>query len=254
MPNAESFLADWPLIDRIEGWLAPPAAALMDSLLSAQDALQVAAQGMLEIGTWKGRSAALMARHLRPDEELLLVDAWLKADAIGQGIGMLFQDRPQPGRIKLLQGESLSLGKHLAPDRMYRYIHIDGEHTAAALRNDLVLACRHLAPGGLIVVDDVFNALYPQLTRELFTFLAQEGRDMACLLIGFNKACLCRTKIMDSYGDWVFRHINAAMDQRGTKVSLCRTTDRVEWPGYSLVPDQGKAHRGPDYQEDYLRP
>jgi hypothetical protein len=59
---------------------------------------------------------------------------------------------------------------------------------------------------------------------------------------------------MDLYGDWIFGNINAAMADRGTPATLCRTTDRVEWPGFSLIPDIGMPRRGLDGRQDYMRP
>jgi hypothetical protein len=141
----------------------------------------------------------------------------------------------------------------IPPARRYRYIHVDGEHTAAGLRADLVLARRVMEHTGLIVIDDIFHGMYPQLARAMFSFLDNEGRDLACVLLGFNKACLCHTQMMDTYGDLIFDSINPEMAAREVPVTLCRTTDRVEWPGYALVKDIGMPKRGPDNSDTYMR-
>lgn len=254
MPDANTFLTDWTAIDAIEGWLDLPSAAVMDMLLSAQDELKVGGTGILEIGVWKGRSAALMARHLRQEEDLLMVDPWPRTQEVTEGLTKLMGERLKQHSITLFQGTARELGLSLPAGKRFRFIHIDGEHTAAALRADLLFAMNVLEPAGLIVLDDIFFPMYPQLTQELFTFLAQEGRGLTCILLGFKKAVLCRSKFLSAYGDWIYDHAPATLANRGVAVTLCRTTDRAEWPGYSLIPDIGMPRRGhDDHPEDVRR-
>ena len=253
-PHPHPFISQWPQIAKIDGWLDRESAALMDGLIAGQDELGLPGRGILEIGVWRGRSATLLARHLRESEDLLLVDAWLQQQEIVKSLSSVMGNRLQQHPINLFQGTARELSSTLPKDKRFRYIHIDGDHTGAGLRTDLLLAQQVMEPTGLIVLDDIFNYLYPQLIREMFLFLAQEGRDLACILIGFNKACLCRTASLDMYGDWIFNRINDVMLQRGVPVTLCRTTNRVEWPGYSLVADIGMPRRGLDGKNDYIRP
>ena len=249
-----SFTDYWPRIEAIDGWLDRASAALMDFMLEAQDLLQTPGQGLLEIGVWKGRSAALMTRHLRSGEDVLLVDAWLKKDEVIANLSAAMARRFEQHAIRLLQGTARELAAAVGPARRFRFIHVDGEHTAAGLRADLSLARQIVEPTGLIAIDDICNPKYPQLAKELFAFLDTEGRALACVVFGFNKAYLCRSRFLDAYGDMVFEHINAGMVGRGEPVTLCRTTDRLEWPGYSVIADIGKARRGPDDRHDYIRP
>ena len=253
MHHAQTFIADWPKIDAVQGWLSVEAAALMDFLLVGQSQLDAPSAGLLEIGVWKGRTSALMARHLRAGETMWLVDTAPQQAEITQNLQAVLGDRFSQLPIQLLQGTAREAQRSLA-DQRFRYIHIDGEHTAGALRGDLALSLQIMAPAGLIVIDDIFNDLYPQLARALFAFLDQEGRDLACVLTGFNKAVLCHTRYMDHYGDLIFEHLHAEMAARRVPVTLCRTTNRVEWPGYSVVSHIGIPRRGPDYTMEYLRP
>jgi predicted O-methyltransferase YrrM len=247
------FNNQWQRIEAIDGWLARESAALMDFMLEAQDLLKAPGQGLLEIGVWKGRSAALMARHLRPGEDILLADAWLKKDEIIANLSAAMAQRFQQHAVNLFQGTARELATAVGPARRFRFVHVDGEHTGAGLRADLSLARQIVEPTGLIAIDDIFQPMYPHLAKELFTFLGTEGRDLACVMLGFNKAYLCRSRYLDAYGDVVFERINAGMADRNVPVTLCRTTDRMEWPGYSVIADIGKARRGPDFQDDYVR-
>lgn len=250
---AHPFTAAWTLVESIDGWLSRESAALMDFMLETQDLLKAPGQGLLEIGVWKGRSAALMVRHLRSTEDILLADAWLKKDEITANLSTVMAQRFHEHAIKLFQGTSRELATNVGPARRFRFIHVDGEHTGAGLRADLSLARQIIEPTGLIAVDDIFHPMYPHLTKELFAFLETEGRDLACVIFGFNKAYLCRSRFLDAYGDVVFERINTGMADRGVPVTLCRTTDRMEWPGYSVIADIGMARRGPDYRDDYIR-
>ncbi len=253
MLTSQDFCTDWPRIDAIDGWLPRESAALMDYFLACQDKANLPGTGLLEIGVWKGRSAALMARHLRAAEDMWLLDSWPQQEDVKKSLAAVLGDNIQQHSITLFSGTAREAALAIPLARRYRYIHVDGEHTAAGLRADLVLARRVMEPTGLIVIDDIFHGMYPQLARAMFAFLDNEGRDLACVLLGFNKACLCHTQMMDTYGDLIFESINPEMAAREVPVTLCRTTDRVEWPGYALVHDMGMPRRGPDFNDTYLR-
>src|SRR4030095_347675 len=65
----------------IGGWVQEVATATWDSLLAWQAALEVRGN-LVEIGVLKGKSAALMALHARPEETCVFVDAVLRQEAI----------------------------------------------------------------------------------------------------------------------------------------------------------------------------
>ncbi len=244
----------WQHIDAIEGWLDRESAALMDFMLEAQDLVQAPGLGLLEIGVWKGRSAALMAAHLRQGEDIVLVDAWLKKDEIVANLSAALAHRISLQSVKLFQGTSRELATAVGPERRFRFVHVDAEHTGAGLRADLSLARKITEPTGLIAIDDIFHPMYPHLAKEMFDFLDTEGCDLVCLMLGFNKAYLCQSRFLDAYSDVVFQRINDGMTDRKAPVTLCRTTDRVEWPGYSVITNIGRPLRGTDMNIDYVRP
>lgn len=171
----------------VEGWFFPEAAATWDVLLDLQGTRLCGALG--EIGVYHGKSAALLALHLRENEQLYLVDT---------------ADRPEiaflrrlvrPEQITMLVGRSSHLPA-MAPSiphlRQFRWIHIDGEHTGEALVNDLRLASLALHDEGIICLDDFFSHMYPQLTAATFQFLATHPHELTLVLCGQNKGYLCR--------------------------------------------------------------
>jgi hypothetical protein len=64
-----------------------------------------------------------------------------------------------------------------------RFIHVDGEHTRKAAFHDLTLSVSALAPGGIILVDDILHSWYPDVTLGLLDFLHQELDITAVALI-----------------------------------------------------------------------
>jgi hypothetical protein len=103
MLTSHDFCIDWPQIDAIEGWLSRESAALMDYFLACQDKANLPGTGLLEIGVWKGRSAALMARHLRTAEDMWLLDSWPQQEDVKKSLAVVLGERIQQHGITLFQ-------------------------------------------------------------------------------------------------------------------------------------------------------
>jgi PAS domain-containing protein len=129
-----------------------------------------------EIGTFHGKSLVGFGLGTLPDEIVLGVDlfvvgvedfeAALRANWTNAGLA--------EAQLRLHRGSSTQLGAVAwaallgAPARL---VHVDGEHTRGAATHDLALAASCLAPGGVIVVDDVLHAWYPDITLAAGAFL-----------------------------------------------------------------------------------
>jgi predicted O-methyltransferase YrrM len=129
-----------------------------------------------EIGTFHGKSLVGFGLGALPDETVLGVDlfvvggedfeASVRSNWTNAGLA--------EARLCLHRGSSTQLGAAAwsallgAPARL---VHIDGEHTRGAAAHDLALAASRLAPGGVIVVDDVLHAWYPDITLAVGAFL-----------------------------------------------------------------------------------
>ena len=102
--------------------------------------------------------------------------------------------------------------------RRPRFIHIDGEHSRAALTKDLELATAVLAPAGVIVLDDMLHPGYPTLMVAVHEYLRAIPRCACCAIIdretvvAATKFVLCRTdwfkryeeKLLEAYKDNVW--------------------------------------------------
>jgi len=117
----------------------------------------------LEIGCYEGRSSIWFVRNIltHPDASLTCVDPFLKpCKPYATG------DRPSPEgiflhncsasavdhKIKLQSGFSVDVLPRL--EDSYQLIYIDGDHTAAAVSQDIELSWPLLLPGGILLFDD----------------------------------------------------------------------------------------------------
>jgi predicted O-methyltransferase YrrM len=154
----------------IPGWFTVDDAAHFALIMRYQTAVGVHGD-VFEIGSYLGRSTALMASCLAADEKI--VDTYAEKptpEALVRNIRLVNLDLPDE-RIEIHACYSTELD--FPPDRTFRFIHIDGGHSAERAEEDLVLCSRHLAPRGVMVLDDYENVWWPGVTEGANTFLAE---------------------------------------------------------------------------------
>lgn len=238
----------------IEGWFGEGAIAVWDSLLDFQRRAGV--QGhMLEIGVHHGKSAALMAMYAQPGSKVLLVDHALKAPKIERALAAA---QPAAGvEFVTAQCDSRQLGVNplvVQTYRQHRWIHIDGEHSAGAVSNDMRIANQLLASDGVLVIDDFFSWLYPQVTEAVLRYVRQNPDDFALFLCGFNKAYLARPHFVHNYLQFCAAELPEALAARGQETTVGKTTYPAEMNVFGVGPRfQGKALRGPDWEDNLVR-
>lgn len=235
-----------------EGWFGVEAAALWDTLLTAQREQGIVGD-LLEIGVWHGKSAALAAMHVdRSRERLWLVDLWLKEEEVRATLARVGAAYPEDIQVRRCDSRSLSRDRALRRER-FRWIHIDGEHTADAVSSDLELARRLLDPRGIICIDDFFNWMYPQVTSAVFETLRRRRRQLTLFLCGFNKAYVCATRFADTYLSYCRHHLVSAMQERGQLVTLAKTASFEDIGCFSVGRRiEGRTLRGTDWKPDKI--
>nr|WP_258539260.1 class I SAM-dependent methyltransferase [Dissulfurirhabdus thermomarina] len=142
---------------------------------------------MLEIGSYHGRSTALMAKCLQPDEKIVICDAF-EIDTDDK-----YSDKPSPERlvsnIKRLnpnvENERIIIHKCLSNKlklgrEIFRFAHIDGGHSMDQVYFDLNLCSKHIIENGIIAVDDYYNSQWPGVTKGTNHFLS-ENREFSVL-------------------------------------------------------------------------
>jgi len=211
------------LFDQTPGWFYHESAAIWDTLLSYQEVTNNMGN-MLEIGVFQGKSAGMLALHRRGEETCVLVDV-LPLHQVRQRLEQAVPD----AKCEYLQEMSQFLMRHSfvrEAARDFRWIHIDGEHSAQAVSNDLALAETLLSDRGIIVLDDFFSPTYPQITQALFRFLDANPGRLMLLVCGFNKGYLCRPRAAHEYLLFLRSSLfpNLATRGCGNKVTICKTT------------------------------
>jgi len=219
--------------DSIEGMLSPFSMSVLDMLLCAQEDLG-ARGNILEIGTYRGKSAVILGSHLRDGERLTLVDIhrYLDPTAIA----------PFEAATDFILTSSDNLRKAL-PDysskrKSFRFIHIDASHGYRETFNELAMAEQMVAPMGIISLDDFTNLNYSQNIAAIFKYLFTASKDLALFLVTDEKGYVCRKSDLDTYLSYVFNNALAQMHSREMEVTLARTCFDPEYSAFYLRPRQ----------------
>ncbi len=133
--------------------------------------------------------------------------------------------------------------------RTFRWIHIDGEHTGAAVKHDLSLSRHLLRHDGIIVVGDFFSSAYPQITFEVIAFLRKNPKFKA-FICGHNKAYLCRRASYQKYLHYVKNELYRDMKSRGVDQVTIWKTDLADDLNCFGITDRVQQfdYRGPDHR------
>lgn len=180
------------------GGLSDGAFGIWDFLLDLQTRRGVAGHG-LEIGVFRGSGLATLAPHLRPGERICAIDLTPQRELVA---GHLENVGFDAGRLDWLEGCSRQLRRRNAADAWRgacRFLHIDGEHSYDAVRNDLEWCSDLMGPRAVISVDDVLLAESLCVTHALFDHLRDHPHRLRLFLCGMGKAYLCAPADLDFY-------------------------------------------------------
>jgi predicted O-methyltransferase YrrM len=230
----------------VPGWFYPQSAATWDILLSYQEAHGIVGN-LLEIGVYQGKSAGMAALHRQGEESCVFVDP-LPMDGIRQRLEQLLPD----AKCEYIQELSQYLPRHAFvrdAARDFRWIHIDGEHSAQAMQNDLTIAETLLSDRGILVVDDFFSPSYPQITQAVFRFLDANPGRLMLLLCGYNKGYLCRPRAAREYLGFIKDAFYLNMAKRGmSRITVCKTSEPSDMNTFGLIDRyMDLDYRGPDW-------
>jgi len=106
----------------------------------------------LEIGVSKG-----ITFHAVPAARKVAVDPRFRFDPAVQPA--------HPGAVYHQVTSDTYFGSIAQPDETFEVIFLDGQHTFEQTLRDLLNALAHLAPGGVILIDDVIPSSYPASMR-----------------------------------------------------------------------------------------
>ena len=147
-----------------------------------------------EIGVHHGRACILAALLAAPAEPLWALDLFnelqhLNVDRSGHGDRAALEANMRAvglnasaAALSIVGSSSFDWAPRdfcAASLPKFRWFSVDGGHTEAATRHDLHLGACHLADGGILAVDDVFNDLFLGVTEGIFNFIAANRERIA---------------------------------------------------------------------------
>ena len=186
------------------------AAAITCGLLRIQSELGVTGP-IAEIGAFEGRFFIAMAHALTDGEKALGIDLfdWPNPEVIDRFHANCAKHGVTETRRITWKADSRSMKPEdlLAKlgGQKLRLIHVDGEHSRHALSRDLALATAVLAPGGIIVLDDMLHPGYPTLMVAVQQYL-ETNPEMCVLAIIDRETIVAATKFVICHRDWFKRY------------------------------------------------
>ncbi len=187
----------------VDGWLSQLDALAIASIDRAQQKLGV--DGPVgEIGIHHGKLFILLAMLLRGTERGMAIDLFgdqnenLDLSGFGDEAVLhrnLARFRIDEGRITIKRANSLELNWEMiaagfgGPARLFS---VDGGHRAENAEHDLAIAEAGLAPGGVVIIDDYFNAEWPAVSEGVNRFMLSHEGALHPFGIGDNKIFMSR--------------------------------------------------------------
>lgn len=204
---ADRYLAEG--YEQVVGMSSRFAAAICCGLMRIQGDLGVRGH-VAEIGAFEGRFFIALAHSLGDGEKALGMDIFewpnpevkerFEANCLRHGIG---PDRRITWKVD--SGTTTAAEVRARAGGPIRFFHIDGEHSRKALAKDLELATEAIAPGGLIVLDDMLHPGYPTLMVTVQEYLERHP-EMVVLSIIDRETIVAATKFVLCRADWFKRY------------------------------------------------
>jgi hypothetical protein len=136
---------------------------------------------LLEIGSWKGRSAAFMSFFVHPGERLIV------SDVFSQPASDVYSEYPSVEDVKtnitkinpdiaafqlmFLEGNSSSM--QLPADVNLRFAHVDAGHSFQECYQDLINITPRVIHNGIVVIDDYGHPDWPEVKPATDTWLKE---------------------------------------------------------------------------------
>jgi len=214
IPSVDAYLED--SYDKVIGMSSRFAAAICCGLLRIQSDLGVKGP-VAELGAFEGRFFIAMAKALGDGERALGIDIfeWPNPQVINRfETNCARHGVPSDKRITWKADSNKMAPQELLAKldgEKVRLIHVDGEHTQAALTKDLELATAVIKDGGVIVLDDMLHPGYPTLMLAVQAYLDRHP-DMTVLCIIDRESIFAATKFILCQKTWFKKYEAGLLD------------------------------------------
>jgi hypothetical protein len=255
-----NILENWRNISKDKiGSFQEPGPLVWDSLLEFQTSKNIVGN-FFEIGVLHGKSASLSALYAHKNNtHQVLVDP---AEYVNDAVKWITQIMPGID-VRFINDVSDNVHGYpaLYEPKSYSWFHIDGKHTYQQCFTDIVLANNCLSETGVVIIDDFFSPVFPQVTASTFSYLEKYPNTLKIFLVGpCNKAYLCRPSAHDLYKQFCVDILPKGMEDRGCPIMLCKTTPAKDFDCFGYQPAswnlENTPFRGPDWDQgnitDYI--
>jgi predicted O-methyltransferase YrrM len=161
-------------INNVQGFITPRSVRAIKSILEYQERSSITGS-IAEIGTFRGKTFIGLAAAAKGDERVIGVDIFpddVHQSIVGSINSELGED--QRKRVFLAKRDSSTIEfwewSRLIVQKA-RFVHVDGNHTNAAVKYDIMLGASHLASGGVVLIDDFLHDWYPDVTEGIIEAL-----------------------------------------------------------------------------------
>lgn len=214
IPAVDAYLEE--SYDKVIGMSSRFAAGICCGLMRIQSELGVKGP-VAELGAFEGRFFIALAKALRDGERALGIDIFewpnpqvidrFEANCVRHGVLAEKRITWKADSNKMAPQELLA---KLDGEKV-RLIHVDGEHTQAALTKDLELATGVIGDGGVIVLDDMLHPGYPTLMVAVQAYLERHP-EMTVLCIIDRESIYAATKFILCQKTWFKRYEAGLLD------------------------------------------
>jgi hypothetical protein len=194
----------------VKGWVELQTLDVLRTLSEAQDGAGVEG-AVAEIGVHHGKLFIALQLLNRPGAPAVAIDVFdeqaLNVDGSGRGDRERFEANVRRwsdwSSVVVKQGDSTNLTGQDVRDLTggaVRLFSVDGGHTEEIVLADMRTAEQAMAPGGIVVADDVFNAEWPSVSVGTLRYL-NFGGSLVPFAIGFNKVYFTDPDHASAYRD-----------------------------------------------------
>jgi hypothetical protein len=223
----------------VKGWVEPQTLDVLRILAQAQDREGVDG-GVAEIGVHHGKLFIALQLLGRAGAPAVAIDVFgdqeLNVDQSGRGDRGRFEANVRRwgdwSCVVVQQSDSTQLTGHdvvelaQGPVRLFS---VDGGHTEKTVATDLRTAERALAPGGIVVADDIFNAEWPGVSVGTLRYL-DSGGALVPFTIGFNKVYFTDVAHAEGFRETI-RRVYSNRWRMAHKTAVFHGSDvEVLWP------------------------
>jgi Methyltransferase domain len=206
----------------VEGWMLPGAVQMIVAISGAQQKLLVRGH-IAEIGVHHGKLFILLCLLCGEGERSVAVDLFgdqdKNIDKSGRGdLDKLLANLHRHAGVTntiVHRGDSLKLdGDFLVrlAEGHFRLISIDAGHTREATAHDIATAEKALCQGGVIILDDYFNEMWPGVSDGVQDYF-RTHRNVVPFAIGGNKVLFCHPLYLDHYIEALRKVTTKTVDQ-----------------------------------------